>query len=782
MAQLAYLDFDLRIERTAQGYRAEADSPAGQAACPFNLPYSDLEIENFLLKIGLNRGGLRRIESPEMEAAKAFGARLFAALFDDEIRAAFRSSLDEATRQGLGLRIRLRLIDVPELATLPWEYLYNPALNRFLALATKTPIVRYLDLPDTIRPLMVSPPLQILALISSPRDYPALDVEREWTKLRTALGTLEQRGLVVLERLEQATLAALQQRLRRGACHILHFIGHGGFDAQADDGVLLLEDEGGNGERVSGQNLGTLLYNHDPLRLAVLNACEGARASRKDPFSGVAQSLVQQGTPAVIAMQFAISDPAAISLTAGFYGSVADGYAVDAALTEARLQIFAENTGVEWGTPVLYMRAPDGKIFDITGGGARAAPTIMAPMAAAPATAEKPPAGPRDTASVASPAKRLSRRSMLLGLAAASMLVLLIGALIVPRWLRDRGIGGGPTSTTVPAVTRTGVVELVSTAVPRPSPTASAESGATTATEAPATLPATNGAPTAPIAVATNGAPAILGRIAFVSRPACDAAQPFSIYAVSVGGEPVAVAKDADLDSFHPSWSPDGQRLVFVKGHGGARQEEDIYTIGLDGSGEQRLTYELGDRDNDFDPDWSPDGARIVYVRGQGGHGNIRILNLSNQTSQERSQGGNDSSPVWSPNGQQIAFVRGQGNAAELYLMNADGSGQPHRLTTNAVEETEPAWSPSGQRLAFKRANDIYIMNTDGSDAHNLTPDSPRYDAHPSWSPDGKRITFFSDRAGSNDIYVLDVGQNELPRNITGSFENRCNNNPAWSR
>jgi tetratricopeptide (TPR) repeat protein len=48
-----------------------------------------------------------------------------------------------------------------------------------------------------------------------------------------------------------------------------------------------------------------------------------------------------------------------------FYGALADGYPIDAALTEARKAIFAAGREVEWGTPVLYLRAPDGRIFDV---------------------------------------------------------------------------------------------------------------------------------------------------------------------------------------------------------------------------------------------------------------------------------------------------------------------------------------------------------------------------------------------------------------------------------
>jgi hypothetical protein len=366
MESIAYLDFDLLIQHVEMGYRAQVmNSPAGQAAVDFSLPFSELELENFLLRIGRPQRSVRRIGSPEMEAAKVFGGRLFDTVFGGEIRGCFRSSLDEVDRQNVGLRLRLHLVDTPELTDIPWEYLYYLARNRFLALSVETPLVRYVDLPERIRPLAVKPPIKVLVMISSPRDYPRLDVDREWEKLHEALEKLEQQGLMVLERVEDATLATLQRRLRRDVYHIFHFIGHGGFDQRDQDGLLILEDEQERGRPVSGQYLGTLLHDHRPLRLAMLNACEGARTSHTDPFAGTAQSLVQQGMPAVVAMQFEITDEAAITLAHEFYAAVADGYPVDAALAEARKAIFAQGNGVEWGTPVLYLRSPDGRIFDV---------------------------------------------------------------------------------------------------------------------------------------------------------------------------------------------------------------------------------------------------------------------------------------------------------------------------------------------------------------------------------------------------------------------------------
>ena len=396
MAKMQYLDFDLHLERSEKGYRAEVVAcPAGQASVEFEVPFSDLEVENLLLRLGRPRQGIRRVDLPEMEAAKNFGARLFETVFDGDVRACLRSSLDEAMRQNAGLRIRLHFAETPELANWPWEYLYNPALNRFFSLSIETPLVRYLDLPERIRPLSIRPPLQVLVMISSPNDYDALDVEGEWAKLQEALGDLEQRGLVALERLEEATLAALQQQLRQDEVHVLHFIGHGGFSERREDGALILEDEQGRGRRVSGQDLGILLHDHRSLRLAILNACEGARTSCNDPFAGTAQSLVQQGIPAVIGMQFPVTDAAAITLAHEFYGALADGYPVDASLSEARKAIFAQGYDTEWGTPVLYMRSPDGVLFDLQN-------QVQSPSAPIPAPRpQRVPAAPEQRAPAA---------------------------------------------------------------------------------------------------------------------------------------------------------------------------------------------------------------------------------------------------------------------------------------------------------------------------------------------------------------------------------------------
>lgn len=110
-------------------------------------------------------------------------------------------------------------------------------------------------------------------------------------------------------------------------------------------------EDGERGQAVSSRLLGTLLDDHRPLRLVILNACEGARTSRTGPFAGVAQNLVRRGVPAVIAMQFEITDEAAITFAHEFYAAIADCYPVDAALVEARKSIYIQGNEFEWATP-----------------------------------------------------------------------------------------------------------------------------------------------------------------------------------------------------------------------------------------------------------------------------------------------------------------------------------------------------------------------------------------------------------------------------------------------
>ena len=390
-----YMDFDLRVERTSEGYRAVVGaSPAGEAKHDFAMPFSGDRLKIYLLEIGNRARGTRRADPQGTRSAREFGGALFGAVFAGEVRERWRESLFEATERGRGLRLRLRLGDAPELADLPWEYLFDPQGNEFVLLSTGTPLVHYLELPDRIKPLSVPPPLRALVMVASPSDYPALEVAAEWKRLSDALAPVVARGLLQIDRLETGTLSNLQRELRLGEYHILHFIGHGKFDADAKvpEGVLIVEDEMGRGREVTGGDLAIYLRDATTLRLAVLNCCEAARTSPSDIFAGVAPTLVRRGVPAVIAMQFEVSDAAAVVFATDFYRCLAELWPVDASLGEARKALYGAGHSLEWGTPVLYMRASDGRIFAATSSEAPVPPEAPKSVARQASTSAAEPA------------------------------------------------------------------------------------------------------------------------------------------------------------------------------------------------------------------------------------------------------------------------------------------------------------------------------------------------------------------------------------------------------
>ena len=265
--------------------------------------------------------------------------------------------------------------------------------------------MRYLDLPKAKRPLQIALPLRIIGVVSAPSDAEPIDVASEKAKLGQALAPLIQSGAVAIDWLETPTLRALQRQLRQADYHVLHYIGHGGYDHDADDGVVLFEDDLGRSRRITGVQLGTILQDEVSLRLAVLNACEGGRSSMEDPFSGVATSLIEREIPAVIGMQFEITDRSAIVFASEFYAALADGYPVDSAMAEARKAIYADENDVEWATPVLFMRVQDGLLFEVPAHAPareqKPDPTVAVAAAKAEADAVKAGADPETAAAAA---------------------------------------------------------------------------------------------------------------------------------------------------------------------------------------------------------------------------------------------------------------------------------------------------------------------------------------------------------------------------------------------
>jgi hypothetical protein len=243
--------------------------------------------------------------------------------------------------------------------------MYDQAAGTYVC--RRDQLVRHVPVASVPTPIRIRPPLRILGVVSSPRGLPALDVDKEQDQLARALARPAGQGLAALHWAPSATWADLQDLLLDGEWHVLHFIGHGDFDPDRDEGVLALTREDGRADLVAAHRLTDLLRQARPMpRLVVLNSCSGAAAGISDLFSGTAAALVRGGVSAVAAMQYEISDPAAVAFARGFYAAIARGRGVDDAISSGRVAILGlSDRTLEWVTPVLYLRGHDARLFTL---------------------------------------------------------------------------------------------------------------------------------------------------------------------------------------------------------------------------------------------------------------------------------------------------------------------------------------------------------------------------------------------------------------------------------
>ncbi|MET0781691.1 MAG: CHAT domain-containing protein [Microbacterium sp.] len=306
----------------------------------------------------------RRIVSPTEAAIQGVGRLLFDSVFTGEVSSAYRTSLAVASDRGKGVQVVLRLT-APGLAALPWEALFDAETGTYLC--RKEPLVRQVPAPYSPPALAVDPPLRILGMISSPRGLAQLDVEHERALLEEALRSHLDAGRVRIDWIDEVTWPRVHDKLLEREWHVLHFIGHGSYDAETEEGVLAFVGRDGRADYVTASSLADLLGEADPSpRLVLLNSCLSGAGGADDLFSGTAAALVHSGIHAVAAMQYSISDSAAIEFARGFYSALAHGRGIDEAVRSGRIGILGSTRGtLEWVTPVLYLRGADTRLFDV---------------------------------------------------------------------------------------------------------------------------------------------------------------------------------------------------------------------------------------------------------------------------------------------------------------------------------------------------------------------------------------------------------------------------------
>ncbi len=306
---------------------------------------------------------------------QADGARIFQWLTHDPKLSDAWSKAETLAPQR---RLRLDLdASAPELAQVPWELACKPGAGTgWVAGATATPFSRQLAGGfDPALPIQ-DRPIRILVAISSPAKLPAgfspIPEQEFWERLEAATQKLVDAGQVDLRRLPApVTLENLEAELLKGY-HILHFVGHGLYQASTGTGLLYLRHETANKDHVSAADFAAMIgrgiqnvrnLGRAFLRLVTLASCQTAVAGLLDMFSSVALQLGQSGLPAVLAMQDRIGMDAALEFTTSFYQRLLEVGLVDLAANEARQGLLTAKSS-QAHVPVLFSRLKDNQLIE----------------------------------------------------------------------------------------------------------------------------------------------------------------------------------------------------------------------------------------------------------------------------------------------------------------------------------------------------------------------------------------------------------------------------------
>ncbi|WP_441235259.1 CHAT domain-containing protein [Bradyrhizobium sp. 930_D9_N1_4] len=314
---------------------------------------------------GLTSGSDERI-------VQEIGSQLFEFIFQRKILELYQECSQAARKDDQPFLMRLRVTD-PTLAYVPWETMYDKKSRFYVTTSQSTPFVRAVDDYGEERRVCAARPIRMLGMAARVKILNGLpldeiEVDAEQVAIKNALSELNDGKRLKLSWIPSAKARDLNRRFLRGdegkRWDLFHFIGHGGHDPERQMGFIVVQEEGGpKGKRLYADSLKAFLTQPGQTpSLVVLNSCSGAQGEPGSLFSSTAAELIQGGVPAVIAMQFEISDNMGLAFADTFYTYLAENVSIQAALAHTRAELKARQFA-EWISPVLYMRGLDGEIF-----------------------------------------------------------------------------------------------------------------------------------------------------------------------------------------------------------------------------------------------------------------------------------------------------------------------------------------------------------------------------------------------------------------------------------
>lgn len=284
------------------------------------------------------------------QVIKSIGLELYNLLFTGSIKSHFEYEawdrvFKQSDRYRLALSLRLEQGLRPEIAALPWEFLYCERGSTFLATDPKVAFSREsTDLKyPTPPPLPASEPLRVMLIHSSPPKLPPVALARLKNVLTELAGPTQ--GLLPPLILPEPTPEVIEQELSTYRPHILHLLAHGHFEERGSR-VALVDPASREAHWYSAESLADVLQRlsyADLPHLLILQACESGQPSGLSTFNPGAAAAFHPYLPAVIAMYYTITNEVGWDFSDQFYRRLVGGEDLDFAVQEGRRYLARAN-------------------------------------------------------------------------------------------------------------------------------------------------------------------------------------------------------------------------------------------------------------------------------------------------------------------------------------------------------------------------------------------------------------------------------------------------------
>lgn len=346
--------------------------------------WDDLQAQIEILEEGTKSTEYEESDVEELEEKlKGLGSILYKKLFVGKLQEHFQvcRQIVDYTHDFYGIHLSLR-IQPQELKSIPWNLLYDGKKQKYIIRDAGVTLSLFLDTPgQPFRTFGGSRDINILAILSEPEpkdlgilqrqlgfEFHEVGIEKEKLNLETELKHWYKHSDALIEvDIVPAKMDEIRNKMRDRSYQydVVHFFGHGYFDGE--DAYLLFERESGvkdnelrNHMLRSADEICSLLEDNRHLQIVILNCCLGAVMSPEKPFRGLAERLLRNGIPSVIAMLYPIQKRTAMKFTRVFYRELARTRSVRAAFSIAQKEIAlaqpAKKGFLEWVAPVLFMR------------------------------------------------------------------------------------------------------------------------------------------------------------------------------------------------------------------------------------------------------------------------------------------------------------------------------------------------------------------------------------------------------------------------------------------